>query len=300
MLDAFVKLQERKYKQLVALTLIMLLVFSGVLIFNKVRTGEFITKDVSLSGGLLITIQTGEEFDLQELQTALSAELEASVSAKQLQALGGSVIGYSFTMPQEVGSEVALEAIRAVTGLDLESGSYTIEEVSSGLSETFWQNTLLAMGIAFFAMSIAVLIFFRLLIPSLAVILAGASDLIGTLALMNLLGIELSIAGVAALLMVIGYSVDTDVLLTARFLKSKEQEPSERLKSALKTGLTLQLTAIAAMAVLYIVSPAEVLKQIAAILILGLILDAPNTWIQNAGIMRWYLEYKEKKQHVKA
>jgi preprotein translocase subunit SecF len=289
------ELYKKNYKQLLIVTIVLLLVFSGILVFNKVSTGEFVSKDVSLRGGTLITVQTTDELSLEDLESSLAAELGSSVSIKRLQAFGGSTLGYSFTIEQGTDNEAALDAIRSITGLDAAEGSFTVEEVSSGLSDTFWQNTLLAIGIAFIAMSFAVMIFFRLLIPSLAVILAGASDLIGTLAVMNVFGMELSIAGVAALLMIVGYSVDTDILLTARFLKLREQESYERLKSAVKTGLTMQLTAIAAMAVLFFVSPAQVLKQIAGILIIGLLLDMPFTWIQNAGIMRWYLERKEKK-----
>ena len=41
------------------------------------------------------------------------------------------------------------------------------------------------------------------------------------LALIDFLGIEISAAGIAAFLMLIGYSVDTDILLTSRALKRK-------------------------------------------------------------------------------
>ena len=144
-------------------------------------------------------------------------------------------------------------------------------------------------------MSIVVFFYFRLPIPSLAVILAGFSDLIGTLAIMNLTGIKLSTAGVAALLMLIGYSVDSDILLSARVLKRKEGTVLDRVYSSVKTGLTMQATAIIALAVMWIVTPAELLKQIAALLIIGLTLDIFNTWIQNVGILRFYLEKKEAK-----
>jgi preprotein translocase subunit SecF len=95
--------------------------------------------------------------------------------------------------------------------------------------------------------------------------------------------------------MIVGYSVDTDILLTTKLLRRKEAETFERVSSSVKTGLTMQLAAIVAMSVLYAVSPAEILKQIAGILIIGLMLDIVFTWIQNVGIMLWYLEYKERK-----
>jgi len=296
MFERLVPFYEKRYKLLMVITVIMLLAFSGVLIANKVRTGEFIAKDVSLKGGLLITIHTDKNLNLQEIEKSLGTELGSSVSVKQMQALGGAGLGYSFTVEEGVDSDKALLAISKVTGLELGKGSYTIEQVSSGLSSTFWKSTLISIGAAFLLMSIVVLLFFRLPIPAFAVILCGFSNLIGTLAIMNLIGIRLSVGGVAALLMLLGYSVDTDILLSTRALKRTEKSINERIFSSVSTGMTMELTAIAAMIVLWAVSPADVLKQIASILIIGLTLDIPNTWIQNGGIMRWYLEHKEGKK----
>ena len=145
-------------------------------------------------------------------------------------------------------------------------------------------------------MAIVIFVYFREFIPSIAVLLAGFSNLMGVLAIMNIFEIKLSTAGVAALLMVIGYSVDTDILLSTKMLKRTDISLKERLHSSFKTGMTMQVTAIIALAVLYILTPALLLKQIAIILIIGLIFDIPNTWIQNAGLIRFYLESKGGKQ----
>ncbi|MEM2874364.1 MAG: hypothetical protein QW063_02890 [Candidatus Nanoarchaeia archaeon] len=291
------RVYEQKYKQLVAITIAMLIIFSGVLLFHKLQTGEFIAKDISLKGGLLVTVHSDKKIDIVAVEKALSRELGSSVSVKRLQAIGGvGALGYSFTLERTEDTDAVLTAISKVTGIELTKGTYTIEEVSSGFSTAFWQSTLKAIVIAFVLMIIVVLIYFRQLIPSFTVILAAVCDLIGTLAIMSLLGIKLSIAGIAALLMLIGYSIDTDILLATRMLKRTEGEIFERVKSSVKTGMTMQLTAIAALTVLWIVSPAEVLKQISAILIIGLLIDIPNTWVQNVGTLRWYLELKEKKQ----
>ena len=115
---------------------------------------------------------------------------------------------------------------------------------------------------------------------------------IGVLALMNILSIKLSTAGVAALLMLLGYSVDTNILLSTRMIKRKDLEKNERLYSAIRTGLTMAATTITALSVVFILTPSAVLRQITLILIFGLMLDMLNTWIQNAGLLRWYMERK--------
>ena len=62
---------------------------------------------------------------------------------------------------------------------------------------------------------------FRTFIPSIAVIFAAFADIVMSLALVDYLGIKISAAGIAAFLMLVGYSVDTDILLTSRALKRK-------------------------------------------------------------------------------
>ena len=52
-------------------------------------------------------------------------------------------------------------------------------------------------------------------------------------------------------------------------------------------------TTLVAVVVALIFVHNEVVKQIMIILFIGLIVDILNTWIQNVGILRWYVEKKK-------
>ena len=106
-------------------------------------------------------------------------------------------------------------------------------------------------------------------------------------------------AGIAAFLMLIGYSVDTDILLSMRVLKMKEGSVMDRVYSAMKTGLTMNITTLAAVAVTLSFILSLDIKQVMIIILIGLLVDIVNTWIQNAGLLRWHLEKKHKKHEVK-
>ncbi len=147
---------------------------------------------------------------------------------------------------------------------------------------------------------VLVIIYVKKSIPSVAVMLAAFSDIIVTLAVVDLMGIKISTAGIAAFLMLIGYSVDTDILLSTRVLKRSSGSVYDGIISALKTGLTMNLTTLAAVIVALIFAESEVLTQIMTIIFIGLLADLINTWLQNAGILRWHLESLEKKKGVKA
>ena len=144
-------------------------------------------------------------------------------------------------------------------------------------------------------MGIVVFLYFRTPIPSLAVILAAFSDIVVTVAVVNIMGMKISTAGIAAFLMLIGYSVDTDILLTTRVLKRKEGTEMDRVIGAFKTGIMMTLTALIAVTAALIFTDSEIIRQIMVILFIGLLADIINTWIQNVGILRLYLERKHKK-----
>jgi preprotein translocase subunit SecF len=138
-------------------------------------------------------------------------------------------------------------------------------------------------------------IYFIFSIPSFAVIISAFADILMTLVLVDILGMRISGAGIVAFLMLIGYSVDTDILLTTRILKRTEDTINKRLFSAFKTGITMTLTSLFAVgaALIIVRSFSEVLGQIFSIIFIGLCFDIFNTWITNASIIKWYAERKK-------
>lgn len=164
-------------------------------------------------------------------------------------------------------------------------------------------SILIFKATAGFAIAVSVLLLLALTVlyirfspPSSAVILAALSDIVITLAIVNLLGIKLSTAGIAAFLMLIGYSVDTDILLSTRVLRHTQGTVYERIISSLKTGMTMSVTSLAAALIGFLVSQSDTIKQIMLIIAIGLAVDMINTWLQNTAIIRIYAEKKEMKR----
>lgn len=144
------------------------------------------------------------------------------------------------------------------------------------------------MAILFAVILIHLGAYLFLSVPSGAVILAAASTVLFTLAAIDLIGMRLQTAGVAAFLMLIGYSVDTDILVSTRVLKTTEGTIISRIMEAFKTGITMQLTTTIVTLVAYTVTNSAVIEQIMLILFIGMVGDMIFTWLQNAGILYWY------------
>jgi len=152
-----------------------------------------------------------------------------------------------------------------------------------------------AMALAMAALILSLYFYIRHNVPSFAVIISAFADILMTLVVVNMFGMKMSSAGIVAFLMIIGYSVDTDILLTTRLLKRSRGSLNEKMWGAFKTGITMTLTSLLAViaALIVVKSFSLVLTQIFIILAIGLGFDIFNTWVTNASILKWYVRSKE-------
>jgi preprotein translocase subunit SecF len=281
----------QQYKKLLIIPFALLIIAILIIALNVARTGDFINKDVSLKGGFEIIIP-GDNINVNNIENFIGNNFAGNdFHVRSLEEFGNQIgvkIEIDVQSQEQINS--LLRGLEEQTGI--ESSEYSVGNISPVLGEAFFRQTMIAVLIAFVFMGIVVFFYFRSFVPSATVILAAFSDILMTIAITDLLGITLGTAGIAALLMLIGYSVDTNILLNIRVLKRQEGTVYHRVINAMKTGLTMNLTTMAAVIIALVLSQSDVLSQIMTIILIGLIVDLINTWIQNAGILRYYLEKK--------
>ncbi|MDO8660446.1 MAG: protein translocase subunit SecF [Candidatus Woesearchaeota archaeon] len=290
-------LYDTHYKKFTIITLLIVF-FAIVFLAGKYAlTGEMINKGVSLKGGITITVPVSKEIQLLEISEKLSFQFpQADITVRGITQQG--TLKAIIIEAADVSDTDLIIGISAL-GIPTIKGEYSVEHMGAALGDAFFGQAIRAVILAFLFMAIVVFITFRAPVPSFFVVLAAFSDIVCTLAVINLLGVKLSTAGIAAFLMLIGYSVDTDILLTTRVLKNKQGTVLERTLDAMQTGTLMTATASLATIIGYFFTQSEVIQQIMLILSIGLFFDFFMTWVQNAGILRWYLERKHQVQHVK-
>lgn len=285
---------DKHYKKLMVFSFLLLFACMGVLINSYIQTGDLFEKGVSLKGGITLTIPVEQQVNTKQLERSIQEQYpQSDLSIKKTQAAQQKLI----IEAADITEEEVIAGLKD-NGIEVAEGSYNVRKMGTRFSDAFFKQTVRALLYAFIAMAIVVFITFRSLVPSSFVILAAVSDIISTLAVINLLGVRLSIAGAAAFLMLIGYSVDTDILLTTTVLKRKTEGGTtfQRTVKAMKTGAVITAAALSASIVGLIFSQSETVKQIMLVITIGLAFDALYTWLQNAGILRYYLERKENGQ----
>ncbi|MEM4389775.1 MAG: hypothetical protein QXG98_03860 [Candidatus Micrarchaeia archaeon] len=199
------------------------------------------------------------------------------------------LVDASFSRAKEAYRNRLLAAI----GSSLTYSSLSFKDVSPTLSEFFLQKAVTVVLFSALLSAVVVFLVFRTFIPSLAVLTGAASDIVIALGAMGAFGIPLTLPSFAALLMLIGFSLDTDVLLTMRTLKRTEGTPRQRAYETMKTGATMSLAALVAFSVLLalaLLTHIPTYYQIASVAIAGLLGDLVATWGLNAVIILWYLE----------
>ncbi|HIH44261.1 MAG TPA: protein translocase subunit SecF [Candidatus Methanoperedenaceae archaeon] len=283
-------------KMMVILPLIVLLFSLGILAFHAYTSPENLPLKLGMefTGGTVVTINTDET--PQQLLNEFSDF--PIVNVREAQEYGNRKLLQFSTMDDARQKRLNQIIDQKYSGAD-------IKHVGEIFGRALQQETVRLVLLSFLLMAIIVFVFFRTFVPSTAVILSAFSDIVFAAAMMDVVGMRLSMGTVAALLMLIGYSVDTDMLLTTRLLK-RTGELKMKIREAMKTGLTMTLTTLAALVVMfavstgaYIIVPSfsriDIVSDISTVLIFGLIADILNTWMLNTGILRLYLERRGEK-----
>ena len=210
-IDSLKDFYDKRYRLLFVLTAILIISSVIFIFFFHLQTNDFIYKDISLSGGTLVTINSNNLS-----VTKLQQDLSGSLGDIQVNSIKDMITQEQKAVQIQTteNATAARQIISDYLGYNLTNQNSSFEFTSPTLGSDFYQQLILAILIAFVFMSIVVFILFRTFVPSGAVVLSAFADILMTLVVVDMIGMRLSSAGIIAFLMLIGYSVDTDILLT--------------------------------------------------------------------------------------
>lgn len=283
-LDSFVK--EHNNRQLITIPIAVFVLSILALSLMLASTGAPVKLGMEFKGGTMIAVTTSESALFIENKYSEYPIVDARSAGERVVMQFG---------PMDSKVQRALEDDITSSYSDVE-----IKQIGAVYGSELQIQAVKAIIISFLGMAAVVFLIFRTVVPSFAVVLSALSDIIIAATFMNFAGIELSLGTVAALLMLIGYSVDSDILLTTRVLK-RRGTADENITRAMHTGITMTTTTLAALVVMYLVSTYSyllfsslsqipLLSDISIVLIFGLAADIMNTWLLNTGILRWHVD----------
>lgn len=279
-----VDLSQYSNRQLAGPVLGVLGVALVILAAMTLLTGSPVTLGIEFTGGTEITMQTSAS--QAEIEEAFDTEVSS------IRPIASEGDAYIVTFQDDgMTQQQAANELTDDTPLGADFQITSVQQTTASFGEGTQATAVRAVIFAFALMSVVVFALFRTVVPSVAVVLSAFTDIVVPSALMNLLGIKLSLGTVAALLMLIGYSVDSDILLANHVLR-RSGSFYESVERAMQTGVTMTVTSIAAMLVMTVVSwlfGIELLTAIGTVLVLGLLTDLTTTYMMNVSLLRWYV-----------
>jgi preprotein translocase subunit SecF len=264
-------------QQLVVIPLVLFVISLVVLASTFAATGMPVTPGIDFSGGTAVTLITSDSSE--QLQTTFAGYPLSEISDMN----NGKFLKFG-TM-----DEAQYQSLSQLISQKYPDAK--IDQIGESFGKSLQSQAALAIVFSFIGMAIVIFLTFRTFVPSVAVVFSALADMVMAAAGMNIAGISLSLGTTAALLMLIGYSVDSDILLTNRVLK-RQGKLNDKLMGAFRTGMIMTSTTLAAVAALFVVSwlgSIQIIMEISAVLLIGLVADMINTWLTNVGILKWYV-----------
>jgi preprotein translocase subunit SecF len=279
-------------KKMLMLPIAIVVIALIILGANYLSTGSPVKLGVEFTGGTIVTVP------IVESQEALTQKM-TGYPLIEIRNIGNRyMIQFGPMSESDYGTLAKL--------VNSQYQNAEIRYMGPIYSQNLQSQALKYIPISFILMAIVVFIIFRTPLVSAMVVLCAIADILIAAASMNITGVRLSLGTVAALLMLIGYSVDTDILLTKTALTPRQTlTVDETIVSAMTTGLMMTGTTIAAVLalfvasnLLYLVVPSftrmDIIADISTVLLFGLAADVFNTWITNAQAIRWYMDRPKK------
>ena len=268
---AFIEKRRRAYVVSAALILVGL----AAMVFNVFSLGRWQNYGVDFTGGSLIQV----EFH----QPTTAAELRAALGGAQAPPITRFGEENEFTIRAPLGND-DVETIRARFENQLAnafaSDAFTIvrtETVGPKIGAELERNALLAILFSFFITMIYIAMRFELRF-GLAAVIATAHDILITLGFLAMFRVEIALPTVAAILTIVGYSLNDTIVVFDRVRENlnakggRRKDPLELVNHSVnetlpRTVLTSGTTLAVLLALLFV--GGAVIRDFTLVLILG-------------------------------
>jgi preprotein translocase subunit SecF len=262
-------------------TAVVLALSIGAMIFNTVSTGSWLNYGVDFTGGTIVQVNFKQPTTVEEIRGAAAQGGHGDWEIARFGASDEFVIRMP-SFEQEAGADAAT---RVTEGLSTryQTADFAVtrtEAVGPKVGNELQQRALLAIILSFAATLVYLWFRFEWRF-GLAAIIATAHDIVITLGFLAVTRTEISLATVAALLTIVGYSLNDTIVVFDRVRENlaKPRKAGASYMQLLNTSIneTLSRTVLtggstlATLLALYVFGGA-VIQDFALVLILGIVI----------------------------
>ena len=253
-------------------------IFSGLLVLASVSlfTTKGLNYGIDFKGGILIEVKTPEAADIGKMRASLSSLGLGEVALQEFGAADEVLIRIQRQEGGEKAQSKAVEAIKTALGDQVEYRR--TEFVGPKVSEELFWDGIYAVSFAMIAILIYVWFRFEWQF-GLGAVIALIHDVLSTIGLFSLLGLDFNLSTVAAILTIAGYSINDTVVVFDRVrenLRKYKTLPMPQLlnrsiNETLSRTIITSVTTLLALLALYFLG-GEVIRGFSFAMIWGVII----------------------------
>jgi len=287
------------WRVMVALTVAFIVLGVGMVVQRFASGKAPVNYSIEFTGGTLMQVQFAQPPQGDELRAVISA---AGYSSAELQQFGSPL---EYTVRVRLGGEEAavdssrmqiqraLQAKYGNDGVTVRRGEFVGPRVGDELR----RNALLAILISFAVTLIYLAVRFEWRF-GVAAVAATAHDTITTIAFISVMHLEVSLTVVAAILTVIGYSLNDTIIIFDRVRENLRKQRRESLRDVLNRSINETLprsimthaTTLAATVALLLFA-GEVIRPFSWVMTFGIVTGTFSS-VYVAGALLLYIEYR--------
>ena len=237
---------------------------------------------VEFTGGVLLEVSFSEATDVGQIRDALGAGGTSGVQIQQLRSPGGGADSFLLRVPAGEGEDQnqARDQVAASLGTATALPDFEIvrsDALSAKVGGEFQRRAIIALLLSF-ALTLIYLAFRFEWRFGVAAVIATVHDMAITFGFISLLDLEISLATVAAILTIIGYSLNDTIVVFDRVRENMKKKRKEWYEQTLdrslnetlpRTVLTSGTTLVSLIALLVFGGP--VIRPFASVLIIGVL-----------------------------
>lgn len=261
---------------------------------------------IDFKGGILLEVRTGNNIGISDIRSKVSNLSIGEVSIQEFGAKSDYLIRVEKQKGADNAQQIAVEALKNslnnAFGKDIEYRR--LEYVGPTVSKDLISDGVMAICFAIIAM--LAYIWFRFELPfAIGAIVALLHDIILTLGVFSILGLEFNLSTVAAILLIIGYSMNDTVVVYDRIRenlrKFKKMELKELLDKSINETLSrtinTTITTMLALGALYLIG-GQIISDFAFAMLWGIIVGTYSS-IFIASTILMFLNIRKNKESGK-
>ena len=279
--------------------------FSGILSVLAILSVLFVGLNfgIDFKGGILLEVRTGNNIAISDIRSKISDLNIGEVSIQEFGVKSDYLIRVERQKgadnAQQVAVEILKDALNKAFGKDIDYRR--LEYVGPTVSKDLISDGV--MAICFAIMAMLAYIWFRFEFPfAIGAIIALLHDIILTLGVFSILGLEFNLSTVAAILLIIGYSMNDTVVVYDRIRenlrKFKKMELKELLDKSINETLSrtinTTITTMLALGALYLIG-GQIISDFAFAMLWGIIVGTYSS-IFIASTVLMFLNIRRSKE----